>query len=321
MIFYCDALWILVAAMILDALIGDPSWLYTRVPHPVALIGRGIGALERALYGPTVGRRARGLLVVALALVGVACISASLTIAFHTLGGAWGPILEATVASSFLAGRSLHDHAQTVASALADGVAAARNAVGHLVGRDVQSLDNSGVAHAAIESMAENLSDGLVAPLFWYVLMGLPGLAIYKTINTLDSMIGYRNARYRDFGWAAARLDDIANWIPARLTAVLLVMAAFAMPNCDGRGATKAAMRDARFHRSPNAGWPEAAVAGALNLRLGGPRAYDEKWVDALWLFGEGAAPGPTDISRALSLYRASWALTALIIVILAAIL
>jgi adenosylcobinamide-phosphate synthase len=190
--------------------------------------------------------------------------------------------------------------------ALRDSLGAGREAVSHIVGRDPQALDEAGVARAAIETLAENTSDGVVAPWFFLLLLGLPGIALYKAINTADSMIGHRNDRYRDYGWAAAKLDDAVNWIPARLTALLVTAACFIIPHASPSRAWKMARRDAPRHDSPNAGWPEAAFAGALGFALGGPRSYDGEMID-LPRFGDGkAALVGSDILRALQLYRAT---------------
>jgi len=193
-----------------------------------------------------------------------------------------------------------------VARGLRQSLAAGREAVSHVVGRDPQVLDEAGVAGAAIETLAESTSDGVVAPWFWLVLFGLPGIAAYKAINTADSMIGHRNERYRDYGWAAARLDDLVNLVPARLTALMVVVACFFVPNASPGNAWKAAWRDAGKHKSPNAGWPEAAFAGALRISLGGPRAYDGEVVD-LPAMGDGTrALASAHIEWALVLYRAT---------------
>ncbi len=319
MLLYDHVLPVLLAALALDALLGDPPGLYKRVPHPVVLIGRLAERLERALYGGPRGRRLRGALLTMLVVAGAAAAGAGIAVVVRAPGEPWWLAGEALVASTLLAGCALHDHVRAVGRALVRGLEEGRAAVRHVVGRDPEALDCAGVARAAIESAAENLSDGVIAPALWYLLLGLPGLAAYKAINTLDSMIGYRNARYRVFGWAAARLDDGANLLPARLTAALLVLAAAALPKCSGRGAARVALRDGRRHRSPNAGWPEAAMAGALDLRLGGPRRYGGETMDEPWL-GDGRAEAtPGDIRRALVLYRGVWLLVALAVTAAAA--
>jgi adenosylcobinamide-phosphate synthase len=214
-----------------------------------------------------------------------------------------GLALTALIASSLIAQRSLDAHVLAVAEALSSGLAAGREAVAKIAGRNVETLDEAGVASAAIESLAENFSDAVVAPAFWLALGGLPGGACYKAVNTADSMVGHRTQRHAAFGFAAAKLDDIANFCPARLSAYLVIFAAWFAPNASARAAWRTIRRDARGHPSPNAGWPEAAFAGALSLRLGGPRAYGEVEIDDAWI-GSGKEASSQDILRALVLYR-----------------
>ena len=300
--------WVLaVLALLLDAVFGDPDALYRRVPHPVALIGRAIAVGERWLYPPD-GTFRRGL-ILTVGLVSLAVVvGAGLAIMLRPLPGGW--LIAALLASSLIAGHSLHQHGAAVANGLGLSLAEGQAAVAKIVGRDPESLDHAGVARAAIESIAENFSDGVVAPLFWLALLGLPGLFVYKTINTLDSMIGHRNPRYLYFGRAAARLDDWANWLPARLAGVLLVIAAVFVPGAEGTRAWRAMRRDAPRHRSPNAGWQEAALAGALNLALAGPRQYGDQVVVDAWM-GDGRRDADVaDIHAALALYR--WAVALL---------
>jgi adenosylcobinamide-phosphate synthase len=232
----------------------------------------------------------------------------------NSFPGGW--ILEAVLASTLIAFRGLHDHVRAVAEALDRGLADARAAVAHIVGRDPARLDAPGVARAAAESLAENFSDGVVAPLFWFALLGLPGLCAYKAINTLDSMIGQRNPRYEYFGKAAARLDDGVNWVPARLAGLILVAAARFLPEARARGAWRAIRRDADRHRSPNAGWQEAALAGALGFRLAGPRDYPDGPVEDAWM-GDGHAELDAAALRAsLRLYRVAGGVIAVILII-----
>jgi adenosylcobinamide-phosphate synthase len=217
-----------------------------------------------------------------------------------------GWVVEILLATPFLAQKELGRAVRAVADALGVSLDAGREAVSHIVGRDPQALDEAGVARAAIETLAESTSDGVVAPWFWLVLLGLPGIALYKAINTADSMIGHLNERYRDYGWAAARLDDLVNWLPARLTAVLITTACFFTDHASPGKAWAAARRDASKHASPNSGWPEASFAGALGFALGGPRSYAGELVD-LPTFGEGkSALVASDILRALVLYRST---------------
>ncbi len=301
---------ILLAALIIDAVVGDPPALYARIAHPVVLIGRLIAWLERWLYGPASGRRLRGVALTMVTVTLAAGAGGVVALIARAIEYPWGLALEAIAASTLLAGRSLHDHVRDVAQGLRQGLALGRTAVARIVGRDPQSLDEAGVARAAIESAAENFSDGLVAPAFWFLLLGLPGIAAYKAVNTLDSMIGHKDERYRDFGWAAARLDDLANLLPARLAALLLIIASGAKAADAGR----AAWRDARLHHSPNAGWPEAAMAGALGLKLGGPRRYDGEAIDEPWLGSGRTEADAGDIDRCLNLYRLAWLLLALLV-------
>lgn len=293
-------------ALLIDALVGDPPALYRRLPHPVVVIGGWIGRYEPRLNrGPRSLRRVNGLLLTVTVVVAAGLVGWLVGLPLGLLPG--GGLLEAALASTLLAGRGLHDHVAAVAAGLRRGLAAGRGAVAHIVGRDPAGLDRAGVARAAVESAAENFSDGLVAPVLWYLLLGLPGLCAYKAINTLDSMIGHRSERYRVFGRAAARLDDWANWLPARLSGALLVVACWVTPGADPQRAWAVMQRDAGKHRSPNAGWPEAAVAGALRLALVGPRCYAGQSADDPWL-GDGTAElDAADIDRVLRLYRRAW--------------
>jgi adenosylcobinamide-phosphate synthase len=226
-----------------------------------------------------------------------------------------GTAAEALVIGILLAQRGLYEHVTAVAVALErGGLPAGREAVRHIVGRDPMRLDAPGVARAAIESLAENFSDGVVAPIFWYLLLGLPGLFAYKMTNTLDSMIGHRTARYRSFGWAAARFDDGLNLVPARLSGLLLVAAATFAGEANTGRAFATMRRDARKHHSPNAGWPEAAMAGALGVALAGPRDYAEGRVEDPWLGSGTPLARPADIDRALRLYALACLLLAAVI-------
>ena len=234
----------------------------------------------------------------------------------------FGLIAVAVVASTLIAQRSLHRHVADVADALEhDGVAAGRAAVAKIVGRDPQALDAAGVARAAIESLAENFSDAVVAPVFWMAIAGLPGAALYKAINTADSMIGHRTPRHEAFGWAAARLDDLVNLPASRLSALLLVAAAALNKTASAAAAWRAVLRDASRHRSPNAGYPEAAMAGALGLSLAGPRVYGGVTVDDATM-GDGRRDATAaDIRRALTLYRHADAILIALVAAIAAIL
>ena len=307
-----DTLPLLVAALLAEAALGYPDGLYARIGHPVTWIGALISGLDRKLNresAPVAMRKAAGIVAVLILLAVV--LAAALGLAW--LCGRWGMVgllPLALVASSLLAQRSLHAHVARVAEGLErDGLAGGRQAVSLIVGRNPASLDEAGVARAAIESLAENFSDGVVAPAFWLGLGGLPGIAAYKAVNTADSMIGHKTPRHLAFGWASARLDDLVNLPASRLTALLLVAAAALDRDADAPGAWRAIRRDAAGHRSPNAGWPEAAMAGALGLRLAGPRIYGETRVEDGWMGDGRADAGAADIRRALRLYRRSCAL------------
>jgi len=295
------------AALLIELIFGYPDRLTHAIGHPVTWAGRLIAAMDcrlnRAEWTPAV-RRAMGVTAVLILVAGVGIIVWVLARGLSRLPAHLGLLATALVASTLLAQRSLHAHVAGVAAALERaGLAGGREAVSHIVGRDTGALDAAGVARAAIESLAENFSDAVVAPAFWMLIAGLPGAAIYKAINTADSMIGHRTERHAAFGWAAARLDDLVNLAPARLAALLIVAAAMAggaSPLC----AWRAVRRDAHRHRSPNAGYPEAAMAGALGLKLSGPRSYaGVKVADAF--LGEGRREADAaDIRAALRLYR-----------------
>jgi adenosylcobinamide-phosphate synthase len=301
-------------AMLIELCLGYPQRISDSLGHPVTWMGRLIAALERALN--LAGKsRAAGILAILILLAVVGVTAAVME--RELLRIPFGIFLVGLLASTLIAQRSLHRHVADVAAALdGQGIDAARGAVSHIVGRDVATLDAAGVARAAIESLAENFSDGLVAPVLWLAIGGLPGAALYKSINTADSMIGHRTPRYESFGWAAARLDDLVNLPASRLSALLFVGAA-ALGNVDSAGdAWRAVRRDARRHRSPNAGYPEAAMAGALGLALAGPRAYAGVAVDdALMGDGRRDANG-ADIRRALELYRRADAILIAVLVV-----
>lgn len=289
----------LLLAVALDAAMGWPDRLYRRVGHPVGSFASIIGACETRWNHPEGAdgqRRIAGVIVVALliAVAGGGGLLAQQAMTRWLGSYAWIGI--GLLAFPGLAQRSLYDHVRKVADALQQSdIASARRAVAMIVGRDTQELDEPGVARAAIESLAESFCDGVAAPLFWFVLLGLPGIWTYKAINTADSMIGHREEPYRAFGWAAARMDDVLNFIPARIAGCVLCIA--------GRGGWGTMWRDARKHTSPNAGWPEAAMAGALGLRLGGPVAYDGLTHHKPWIGNGRPSAMGDDIRRALRLY------------------
>lgn len=317
-----DTLFVVIAALAFDAVIGDPDWLWRRAPHPVVWIGNVIGYLERQFNRESwsrARRKAMGVVTVILLVGGAMVIGGALEDLFEP--GLFGILVKGLIASVLIAQRSLYQHVARVHRAFTDGgLAAARQAVAMIVGRDPERLDESGVARAAIESTAENFSDGIVAPVFSLALLGLPGLIAYKAINTADSMIGHRSTRYQDFGWAAARLDDLVNLIPARLAGLLVAIAA---PIVGGSILTsfRVMLRDASKHRSPNACWPESAMAGALGIAIAGPRAYAEGVVNDPFLNAEGRAAAPDDINRALRVFVAACVLQAAIYAALALLL
>lgn len=297
---------LLACALVLDALFGEFGLLFRVLPHPVAVLGRAItwfeARLNRAERSPGV-RFQRGLLT--LILLTAAAAALGWGIAFVATRLWLGEFIELFVVAVLLAQRSLFEHVRAVAAALSgEGLAGGRKAVGRIVGRDVGALDAYGVARAAIESLAENFSDAVVAPAFWYLLLGLPGIMAYKCVNTLDSMVGHKTERYRRFGASTAYADTALNFIPARLSAVLIAAAAIFVPNGRPWRALKLALRDAGKHRSKNAGWPEAAMAGAISVSLAGPRVYGGEAVKDAWLGQEFSARAmPSDIHRALAIY------------------
>jgi adenosylcobinamide-phosphate synthase len=301
-------------AMGLDALFGWPNWLVARVGHPVIWLGRLIGALDARWNRATDTPWLRRIAGVAAALVAIFVATGLAWAVQSLLVSAWSRIVVVGIlATPFVAARSLHEHVAAVARPLVSGdVAAARSAVAMIVGRDPARLDAVAIARAAIESLSENTSDAIVAPVFWGTLLGLPGIVAYKAVNTLDSMIGHRSERHKDFGWASARIDDVLNFIPARLTGLIFALAS-ALP----RRSLSCMLRDARGHRSINAGWPEAAIAGALGVRLCGPRYYDGELADEPWLNASAGDPKPGDVVRALNLYvRAMIGLAGLLVIL-----
>jgi adenosylcobinamide-phosphate synthase len=312
---------ILLLALGLDALIGDPAALYARLPHPVAIIGRGIGGLDRHFnreQDRTALRRAAGIAACILLVTLSLGIGWLLHRSLLTLPGGW--IAEALLISAFLAQNSLYRHVAAVARELAgEGLPGGRRAVAHIVGRDPESLDKPAVCRAALESLAENFSDGVTAPLFWALLLGLPGILTYKAVNTADSMLGHRTPRHLAFGWASARLDDLLNLVPARLAGLVLAMAALVLPDASPGGAFSAMRRDAPLHRSPNAGWPEAAMAGALGLALAGPRRYEGTIEEDNWMNAGGRREASAaDIQRGLALYVLACIIQAILVALIA---
>lgn len=291
---------LLCVALLIDAALGEPKWLWSRLRHPTVLMGDAVGWADRTL-NQGASRQLKGVAAVA----GLAAMAILVGFAFSIQ---WLP--ELIIVAILLAQRSLVDHVAAVARELRFGVDAGRRAVAMIVGRDTAAMDEAAIARSAIESAAENLSDGIVAPVFWYLLAGLPGLVLYKMVNTADSMIGYRTPRHEAFGWAAARLDDVLNWLPARITAGLIAVTHGVLDRWPAISA------DAGRHRSPNAGWPEAAMAQALNVALSGPRSYEGQLRDYPFVHGAGRHDlGPAEIDRAVSALWRCWG--ALLLVVL----
>ncbi|WP_294105165.1 adenosylcobinamide-phosphate synthase CbiB [Sphingomonas sp.] len=289
-----DRATLLLAALMTEAVIGYPAWLFAAAGHPVSWTGALIARLESDWnIGSGTRRRAMGIAVVGVIIAASGGVGWAVMAA---LDDGWAVMVFVLIVTTGLAQRSLHDHVAAVARPLAArNLSAARVAVSEIVGRDTQALDESSVSVAAIESLAESFCDGVVAPAFWFLIAGLPGMLICKAVNTADSMIGHRDARHRDFGWAAARTDDLMMLIPARLSGLMIAAA--------GRGGLPMMWRDARKHASPNGGWPEAAMSSALGRRLGGPVSYESEPSDRAWL-GDGPAPDAADLVRALSIYH-----------------
>jgi len=299
---------LLIPAMLLDAALGEPKSLWDRWPHPAVLMGRAVGYAESRLnHGPQ--RRLKG----AAAMAGLGIGALVLGWLIHLIPDCG--ILEVLVVAVLRAQRSLVDHVRAVGNALRLSLGDGRRMVARIVGRDTAVMDAPAVSRAAIESAAENLSDGVIAPAFWFLVLGLPGLLLYKITNTADSMIGHRTERYEQFGWAAARFDDLLNLIPARLTALLI---ALSHARLDARTAI---LRDAPLHRSPNAGWPEAAMAVVLNTALSGPRSYNGEMRTFPWVWPEGRRdPGPAQIDAACRALWRAWGLMLAVTVVLALI-
>ncbi len=303
---------LLVLAILLDWLISDPKRLYSHIFHPVQFMGETLSWLESIFNIPNVSmqmQKARGVVALLLYLLLWLVVAVALTLICDVFG-IWGLCIEVLIVAVLLSGRSLYEHVRDVGEALKfKTVEEARLVVGHIVGRDVTALDERGVARAAIESGAENLSDGFIAPAFFYLIGGLPGIILYKAVNTADSMIGHKTQRFLGFGWASARLDDFLNWIPARLTGLMIVVISYFC----GRGGLswQVMLKDAGKHSSPNAGWPEAAMAGALGVALAGPRVYHDVMKQDPWINARGRLDvGVEDIWLALRFMKISVFLT-----------
>ena len=304
-------------AMLIEAVFGWPDSLYDRMGHPVTWIGALIDACDRRFNRENEPDWLRRTFGVAVKLGICLLVWVVMVLVTWALPGGWmGLLLTGLIGWPMVATRSLYDHVRRVALPLARGdLAAARDAVSMIVGRDPARLDGPGVARAALESLAESASDGVVAPLFWGVLLGLPGISVYKAINTMDSMIGHLSPRHTAFGWAAARVDDLVNLVPARLTGLM-----FAAVSGQWAASVACMRRDAHKHRSPNAGWPEAAMAGALGVRLSGPRVYDGQLSAEAWVNEAGTDPTALDLGRGLDLYIKAMTVLALVMLILAVV-
>ena len=312
---------VLLLALLIDRSIGDPDWIWRKVPHPVAAFGAGIKWFETRFNRKSMSPRRRkwfGIIAILILLLASFVVGFFIHKLLLGLRGA-GVIIEALVASIFIAQKSLVDHVGKVKKAFKQGsLVEARNAVSLIVGRETKNLDESAVCRAAIESLAENSSDGVVAPVFWFLILGLPGLFCYKLVNTADSMIGYKDERFKDFGWASARLDDVVNFIPARLTAFIVILTSGLFINREAAAKSLEVVRkDARHHHSPNAGFPECAFAGALDVKLLGPRIYSGKAVDEPFQNEAGKMAGPDDICRAIRLFNRSMDVLFFIILLL----
>lgn len=314
----------LLVALVLDAMFGEPNWLWKRLPHPVVLIGKLIGRMDERLNrdGETdADRRQKGVAALAQLL-----LITGVPVALFWWGALWlhpvlGFLVSALVGAILLAQRSLYDHVAAVRDPLNAGhVDGARQALSMIVGRKTESLDESGITRAALESLAENHSDGVIAPAFWMLIGGPIGIVLYKAINTADSMIGYKTPRHLHFGRASAKLDDAVNFLPARLSVLLIMVAVatigltksdrFAWPSW------RVIVKDAPTHASPNAGWPEASYASALRIALGGPRVYPGQSVDAPYINAGGRKDlSAHDISAGLALFRATCMVTGLVVV------
>ena len=306
-----DRVLILIAACGIEAVLAYPAILFGAIGHPVSWIGAAISALESRLNRPDWPAASRCVvgIVTTMLLVAVGLgVGLALEMLFRSVP-ILGFILAIVVVAMLIAAGSLDQHVRAVAAALrTDGLEGGRQSIAKIVGRDPQALDQAAICRAAIESLAENASDGVTAPALWYLVFGLPGMIAYKAINTADSMIGHMSQRYRAFGWASAKLDDLVNLPASRLTGLMFIAAASVVPGASATSAWRAFWRDAKQHRSPNAGWSEAAMAGALGLRLAGPRVYDGELVDDHWMGDGRSEASMDDIDRALTIYRTAFA-------------
>jgi adenosylcobinamide-phosphate synthase len=318
---------VLLIALVVDGFYGWPDFMTRRIGHPVIWIGALIERLDRALNDeslPQPRRRSNGMIALAtlLAICGAIAVAIQ-TLVVILLPQWWAVLALGLLMAPFFAQKSLYDHVAAVQRGLREeGLEGGRREVAKIVGRDSEKLDEHAVGRAAVESLSENFSDGVIAPLFWAAIGGLPGIVLYKAINTADSMIGHRTQKHGAFGWASAKLDDLVNLPASRLSALIILIASLVkLPDMKPHRAVLALFRDARRHRSPNAGWPEAAMAGALGIRLGGPRVYDGETVDDAWMGDGREAVVADDIERALSLFVISCATTMALVALIFALL
>ena len=309
-------------ALVIEYFVGYPQSLQRAIGHPVEWIGKLVSYLDEGLNDPDSedrDQRNHGIFAVAAlcVVVGVPAFAIEkLLLSFQ-----YGWVINVLLATAFIAQKSLRDHVTAVARALPQSIVEARKEVAKIVGRDPSNLDESGIAKAALESLAENTADGIIAPIFWFAIAGLPGLVIYKAINTADSMIGHKSKKYLHFGWAAAKLDDLVNLPASRLTGLMFAAAAWIKSKVRAQAALEAMWRDASKHQSPNAGWPESAMAGALDLKFGGPRQYDGETIELAYM-GDGRSHlNPNDIEKGLELYDRALLILLSVAVILAMIL
>ena len=285
----------LLLALILDAFLGEPAWLWSRISHPIVLMGRAIKWIENR-YNNGINRKNKGIIFLIVTIIPLAITGYLIDrLPFSAI---WNILIVAILLSQ----KSLTEHVTAVSLGLQKDLLQGRKAVSMIVGRDTSSLGEEDIARSAIESAAENFSDGVVAPIFWYLIAGLPGILIYKFVNTTDSMIGYKNIQYNQYGWAAAKLDDFMNWVPARVSGILICLV------YQNNLALRVMWRDAKLHRSPNAGWPEAAMAGVLNISISGPRSYDGVIKDYPFVNAEGKKKlTAVDIDNAVDVLWRSW--------------
>ena len=318
------SLFLLLAALVLDWYFGEPDALWSRLPHPVVLFGKAVSWVDNRFNeeGDSKGAKYRKGSISICLLIFVALVCGVIVNWIAGMFGPFGWTIELFIVFSLLAQRSLHDHVLAVADGLRDdGLEGGRSAISMIVGRDPQLLDQPGICRAGIESLAENFSDGVVAPAFWYLIFGLPGILVYKMINTADSMIGYKSEKYIWFGRSAARIDDLANWLPARVSAILIAAGAGFLYGVEiFKHSLICALRDSGLHRSPNAGWPEAAMAGGVGIALGGPREYQQEKVAQVFLNASGKRDlDPGDIDQALAVFtRACFSLWLVLFIFLA---